>query len=54
MIGQNTALPEDQITLSLYSSLYFQALMKVKRFAEILLHQQLWFFGKDIKVPKRN
>jgi len=54
MTSQNTAIPEDQTLLSLDSSPYFQALMKVKKFSEILLHQQLWFFGKDIKVSQNN
>jgi hypothetical protein len=54
MTSQNTAIPECQTSLSLDSSPYFQALMEVKRFSEILLHQQLWFFGKDIKIPQNN
>lgn len=33
---------------------YFQALTKVKRITGILLHQQLWCFGKDIKNSKNN
>ena len=44
----------DQSAFSIDPSPYFQALMKVKRFAEILLHQQLWCLGKDIKVPENN
>lgn len=40
--------------LSSETSLYFHTLMKTKKFVEILLHQQLWFFGKDIKIPNRN
>ena len=35
-------------------SFYFHTLMKAKRFVEILLHQQLWFFGNDIKIPNKN
>lgn len=54
MTSQNTAIPEDQTPLLIDSSPYFQALMKVKKFSEILLHQQLWFFGKDIKVSQNN
>ena len=54
MTSQNTAIPENQPSFSPDPSLYFQALMKVKRFAEILLHQQLWLLGKDIKAPNGN
>ena len=36
------------------TSPYFNALMKAKKFVEVLLHQQLWFFGNDIKIPNKN
>ena len=44
----------DPSLLSPETSPYFYALMKSKKFVEILLHQQLWFFGKDIKTSNRN
>ena len=36
------------------TSPYFNALMKAKKFVEVLLHQQLWFFGNDVKISNKN
>ncbi len=54
MANQKVVVAEDPSSFSIDSSPYFQALIKVKRFAEILLHQQLWCFGQDIKIPENN
>ncbi len=54
MIRQIVSMLKDPSLLSSGTSRYSKALMKVKRFAEILLHQQLWFFGKDITNAKSN
>ncbi|QPJ62504.1 MAG: hypothetical protein G3M70_11740 [Candidatus Nitronauta litoralis] len=51
---QNTLVAEDRSSFSIDPSPYFRGLIKVKKFAEILMSQQLWCFGKDIKNPGNN
>tara|TARA_Y100001936_G_C15958269_1_gene604140 strand:+ start:173 stop:832 length:660 start_codon:yes stop_codon:yes gene_type:complete len=45
---------KDPSLLNYETSFYFHTLMKAKKFIEVLLHQQLLFFGNDIKIPKKN
>ena len=45
---------KDSSLSSYETSFYFHTLMKAKSFVEVLLHQQLWCFGKDIKIPNKN
>jgi hypothetical protein len=54
MTRQQILMLEGPSLMCLETSHYLQALFKVKKFAEILLHQQLWFFGKDIKPLNHN
>lgn len=54
MSSQKAIVAEDLSSLSIDPSPYSQALIEVKRFAGILLHQQIWCFGKDIKNSKGN
>lgn len=54
MNDQNTAVAENPSLADNDRFSYFEELKKVKRFAEILLHQQLWCFGQDIKAPEGN
>ena len=54
MIKPKGIMVKDPSFLSYETSFYFHTLMKAKKFVEILLHQQLWCFGKDIKVPNKN
>ncbi|MZH02388.1 MAG: hypothetical protein F3745_03025 [Nitrospinae bacterium] len=54
MTRPNELILRDPSLVSSETSPYFYALMKAKKFVEILLHQQLWFFGKDIKTPNKN
>ena len=47
-------MPKDPSLLPYETSFYFHTLMKAKKFVEVLLHQQLWFFGNDIKIHNKN
>jgi hypothetical protein len=54
MTTPNGIILKDSSLLPYENSFYFHTLMKAKKFVEILLHQQLWFFGNDIKIPNKN
>ena len=54
MTRQQILMLEGPSLMCVEPSHYLQALFEVKKFAEILLHQQLWFFGEDIKCPTNN
>ena len=54
MTTPNGIMLKDSSLLPYETSFYFHTLMKAKKFVEILLHQQLWFFGNDIKIPNKN
>ncbi|MZG29488.1 MAG: hypothetical protein F3741_01580 [Nitrospinae bacterium] len=54
MIRPKIKILKEPTLLPSEASHYLETLMKVKRFAEFLLHQQLWCFGKDINSPNSN
>ena len=54
MITTKRIIPKELSLFTCDTSFYFHNLMKTKKFVEALLHQQLWFFGNDIKCPTNN